>query len=102
MDVTTKTELQSIERQYRYVQTNTNTFTSLFLFLGVLLGLGSGEFELQMSVYTMSFGKGKRTDSGLSSRPGPTGSHDVEPLSKFRNACVSSRGSMTIRFFSSS
>lgn len=42
------------------------------------------------------------TESGVLSTPGPTCSQAAVPLSKLRNAWVSSSGSYTMRFFSSS
>lgn len=72
-----------------YVQDSADRVSSaLYFFCSSLGGSGLGVGSLKLS--------------GLRSAPGPTGSQAVEPPSKLRKAWVSSRGSWTTRFFSSS
>src|SRR4051812_5935206 len=54
------------------------------------------------SFFSSGLGVGKRNESGVRSSPPPTCSQADDPPSKLRNACVSSSGSVTMRFFSSS
>lgn len=54
------------------------------------------------SGFVSGFGVGSLKDSGLRSIPAPTCSQALDPPSKLRKACVISRGSVTMRFFSSS
>lgn len=59
-------------------------------------------YFLGSSFFSSGLGVGNLKLSGLRSTPVPTISHALDPPSKFLNACVISKGSVTILFFSSS